>query len=285
MSEQPLSPQDIKAYHRGMIEEFRANGGRVGGSAAGAPLLLLTTKGAKSGKASTTPVSYTRDFSRFVIIAAKQGAPTNPDWYHNLVANPEVTVEVGDETFRAIARVAEGDERQRLFDQMAAVRPNFIEFQSRTSRQLPVVVLERVLDRSTDYNAFNPGFIEEFRARGGKVGGIFEGLPVLLLTTTGAKTGQQRIAPVLYGVDNGSPVIVASKGGSPTHPDWFHNLVANPNVVVEIGSESFPARARVAEGAERQRLFDGLKGVIPMLEETQAKTSRQLPVVVLERTA
>jgi deazaflavin-dependent oxidoreductase (nitroreductase family) len=284
MSDRTMSPADIKAYHRGIIEEFRANGGRVGGTAAGAPLLLLTTSGAKSGKASTTPVSYTRDFSRFVIIAAKQGAPTNPDWYHNLVANPEVTVEVGDETFRAMARVAEGEERQRLFDQMAAARPNFIEFQSRTSRQLPVVVLERVLDRSTDYNAFNRSLVEEFQARGGKVGGIFEGLPLLLLTTTGAKSGQPRVAPVIYGTDNGRYLVVASKGGSPTHPDWYYNLRANPVVTVDLGTESFPARASIAEGAERERLFNLLVGVIPKLLETQANTTRQLPIVVLERT-
>jgi deazaflavin-dependent oxidoreductase (nitroreductase family) len=166
---------------------------------------------------------------------------------------------------------------------MAAQRPNFREFQSKTARQLPVIVLEPVLDSETDYNAFNRGFIEEFRARGGKVGGIFEGLPLLLLTTTGAKSGQPRVAPVLYGLDNGNPVVVASKGGSPTNPDWYHNLLAHPDVSVEIDRETFPARARVTEGAERQRLFEMLKGVIPMLEETQAKTTRQLPIAILER--
>lgn len=283
MPAQPFSPAEMRAYHGRVIEEFRANNGKVGGTFAGAPLLLLTTTGAKTGQRHTTPVTHTRDFSRYVVIAAKQGAPSNPDWFHNLVANPEVTVEVGDETFRAIARVAEGEERRRLFDQMAAARPNFIEYQSRTSRQLPVVVLERVLDRSTDFNAYNRSLIEEFHARGGKVGGIFEGLPLLLLTTTGAKSGQPRLAPVLYGRDNGRLLIVASKGGSPTHPDWYRNLIANPKATIDLGSESFPVHASIAEGPDRQRLFDLLVGVIPKLAETQASTTRQLPIVVLER--
>lgn len=285
MAAQQDALAEIKAHHNRVIAEFRANRGAVGGQAAGVPLLLLTTTGAKSGQPRTSPVSYTRDHSRYAIVAAKQGAPTNPDWYHNLVANPNVTVEVGGESFRAVARVAEGEERQFLFDRMADERPNFVEFQSRTARQLPVIVLERVLDRETNQAAFNRDIVEEFRARGGKIGGIFAGLPVLLLTTTGAKSGTPRIAPLLYGTSDGDPVIVASKGGSPTHPSWYRNLVANPEVAVELGTERFPARARVTEGAERRRLFDQLKGVIPGLEKTQASTTRELPIVVLERGA
>ncbi|MGH2614046.1 MAG: nitroreductase/quinone reductase family protein [Thermomicrobiales bacterium] len=248
------------------------------------PLLLLTTTGARSGRAHTTPLTYCRDGSRFVVIAAKQGSPTHPDWYHNMVANPRVTVEVGGETFRATAHIAEDADRQRLFDQMAAQRPNFIEFQRRTTRQLPVIVLERVLDKETDYQAFNRSFIEEFRANGGKAGGMFTGLPVLLLTTTGAKTGQPRVAPVLYATDGDRLVIVASKGGAPANPDWYRNVVANSEVTVELGRETFPARARVAAGNERQRLFDFLRAVMPGLEDSQRSTTRQLPIVVLERT-
>jgi deazaflavin-dependent oxidoreductase (nitroreductase family) len=278
-----FSRAEMETFHGKVIDEFRANRGKVGGQFADAPLLLLTTTGAKSGQPHTTPVTYGQDYSRFVVIAAKRGEPTNPDWYHNLVANPNVTVEVGDETFRAVAHVAQGEERQRLFDELAAQRPNFREFQSKTSRQLPVVVLEPILDNKTDYNAFNRRFIGEFHARGGKAGGIFEGRPVLLLTTTGARSGQSRVNPLLYGLDDERPVIVASKGGSPTHPDWYRNILANPDVTVEIGMESFPARARVTDGAERQRLFTMLKGVVPMLDEAQAKTTGQLPIVVLER--
>jgi deazaflavin-dependent oxidoreductase (nitroreductase family) len=280
-----ISRVGLTTFNQRLIEEFRAHDGTVTGMFAGAPLLLLTTTGAKSGQPQTTPLTYSRDFSRLLIIAAKYGSQTHPDWYHNITADPVVTVEVGGEKFKAVARVTEGAERQRLFDQIASERPNleFLELQSRTVRQLPVIVLERVLDKTTDYNAFNRNLIEEFHARGGKVGGMFEGLPLLLLTTTGAKSGQPRITPLVYGIDRDRLVIAASKGGSPTNPDWYHNIVANPEVTVEVGTESFPARATVATGADRQRLFDLLVDVTPQLAETQRSTSREIPIFVLER--
>ena len=279
------SPAALTTYNERLIEEFRAAGGTVRGSCSGVPLLLLTTTGAKTGQPHTTPLSYSRDFSHLVIIAAKPGSPTNPDWYHNITANPVVTVEAGSERFQAVARVTEGAERQRLFDQMASEWPNLelLAFQSRTTRQIPVIVLERVLDKTTDYNAFNRNLIEEFHARGGKVGGMFEGLPLLLLTTTGAKSGQPRITPLVYGTDRDRLVIAASKGGSPTNPHWYYNIVSNPEVTVEVGTEAFLARATVTMGAERQRLFDLLVDVTPQLAETQRSTSREIPIIVLER--
>jgi deazaflavin-dependent oxidoreductase (nitroreductase family) len=136
---------------------------------------------------------------------------------------------------------------------------------------------------ATDYNAFNRQLIEEFRANGGKVGGMFAGAPLLLLTTTGARSGQPRIAPLAYTSDNGHLVVIASKGGAPTHPDWFHNLRANPEVTVEVGKETFPARATIPEGAERQRLFEQMAAQMPNFAEYQRNTTRKLPVVVLER--
>ena len=279
------SPAALTTYNERLIEEFRADGGTVGSECSGVPLLLLTTTGAKTGQPHITPLTYTRDFSRLVIIAAEPGSPNNPDWYHNITANPVVTVEAGSERFQAVARVTEGAERQRLFDRMASERPNpkFVELQSRTARQLPVLVLERVLDKTTDYNAFNRNLIEEFRARGGKVGGMFEGLPLLLLTTTGAKSGKPRITPLVYGTDRDRLVVAASKGGSPTNPDWHHNVIANAEVTVEVDTETVPARATVAAGSERTRLFNRLVEVIPRLEETQRGTSRQIPIVVLAR--
>jgi deazaflavin-dependent oxidoreductase (nitroreductase family) len=111
---------------------------------AGAPLLLLTTTGARSGLPRTSPLAYTVDNGHYVVIASKGGAPTNPDWFHNLRANPEVTVELGAETFPARASIPQGDERQRLYDQMVAQMPNFAEYQRNTTRQIPVVVLERI---------------------------------------------------------------------------------------------------------------------------------------------
>ncbi|MBV9355605.1 MAG: nitroreductase family deazaflavin-dependent oxidoreductase [Chloroflexi bacterium] len=131
-------------FNQQVIDQFRANGGTmVSGMFKGAPLLLLTTTGARSGRRRTTPLAHTRDGDRYVVIASKGGAPSNPDWFRNVVANPEVTVEVGGETFEARASIPTGNERKRLFDQQAAIMPNFAEYQRNTSREIPVVVLER----------------------------------------------------------------------------------------------------------------------------------------------
>jgi|SRR3954454_16153745 len=134
------SDAEYRARNVTVVETFRANNGRMPN---GAALLLLTSKGARSGQTRLNPLAYTRDGERFVVIASKGGNPANPDWYHNVVANPEVTVEVGGDRFQAHARVAEGAERERLFDAQAALMPNFAEYQQKTSRQIPVIVLER----------------------------------------------------------------------------------------------------------------------------------------------
>jgi deazaflavin-dependent oxidoreductase (nitroreductase family) len=132
-------------FNRDLVEQFRANDGEIKeGMFKGAPILLLTTRGARSGATYTTPLVYTRDGDRLVVIASKGGAPTNPAWYHNLVANPTPTVEVGPERFQAKATVADGEERDRLFGAQAALMPNFAEYQRKTTRRLPVIVLERV---------------------------------------------------------------------------------------------------------------------------------------------
>jgi deazaflavin-dependent oxidoreductase (nitroreductase family) len=131
-------------WNRAIIAEFRANGGKVGGPFEGAPLLLLTTTGAKTGRRLTTPVMYNTDGERLLIFASKAGAPTHPAWYHNLVANPRVTVEVGTETFEAAATVLHGEERDRLFARHAAQYPGFAEYQAKTTRTIPVIALERV---------------------------------------------------------------------------------------------------------------------------------------------
>jgi len=130
-------------FNRRLIEEFRANGRVVSGRFAGAPVLLLTTTGARSGRPRTAPLAYTADGDRIVVIASKGGAPAHPDWYHNLVAHPDAEVELGGERFPVRAAFPEGPERQRLFDQMAARMPNFAEYQRNTTRLIPVVVLER----------------------------------------------------------------------------------------------------------------------------------------------
>jgi deazaflavin-dependent oxidoreductase (nitroreductase family) len=131
-------------FNENVITEFRANGGKVGGPFEGASMMLLTTTGAKSGQARTKPVVFTKDGDRFVIIASKAGAPTSPDWFHNLVANPEVILEVGDERFPARATVTSGEERRRLYDAQAALMPGFAEYAQKTTREIPVVVLDRL---------------------------------------------------------------------------------------------------------------------------------------------
>ncbi len=135
------SPND---WNQAVIAEFRANGGKVGGQFEGAPLLLLTTTGAKTGRRLTSPLMYNTDGDRLLIFASKAGAPTNPAWYHNLVANPKVTLEVGAETFDATATVLHGEERDRLFARHATQYPGFAEYQANTTRTIPVIALERV---------------------------------------------------------------------------------------------------------------------------------------------
>lgn len=132
-------------FNQSLIKEFRANGGKVlSGPFVNAPLLLLTTTGAKSGRPFTTPLVYTKDDDRIVIIASKGGFPTNPAWFHNLKANPTTTLEIGREKFQAKATITKDPERQRLFDAQAKLMPAFNEYQKNTTRQIPVIVLERM---------------------------------------------------------------------------------------------------------------------------------------------
>ena len=126
-------------YNREIIDTFRKHGGKMPNDA---PLLLLTTRGAKSGQSRVNPLAFTRDGDNYVVLASKGGAPTNPDWYYNVVANPDVTVEVGGQEFPAQATVTEGTERERLFNQHVGKMPNFGEYQTKTTRPIPVIVLE-----------------------------------------------------------------------------------------------------------------------------------------------
>jgi deazaflavin-dependent oxidoreductase (nitroreductase family) len=127
-----------------IIKAFRANNGRLDDQGRGRSLLLLTTTGARSGQPRVAPLAFTRSDEDYVVIASKGGSPSHPDWYHNLVSNPTVTVEVGGETFLARARVAAGDEHDTLFEAQAREMPNFAEYQQKTSRKIPVIVLERL---------------------------------------------------------------------------------------------------------------------------------------------
>jgi len=122
---------------------YRASGGRIGGSMKKAPVLLLTTKGRKTGKMRTTPLLYGRDDDKLVLIASVGGAPQNPAWYHNLQGH-KAEVQIGREKWRVKARIAEGDERERLWAQMVGIWPDYAEYQKKTTRRIPVVVLERI---------------------------------------------------------------------------------------------------------------------------------------------
>ncbi|MGE0684201.1 MAG: nitroreductase family deazaflavin-dependent oxidoreductase [Candidatus Binatia bacterium] len=135
---------ELNDFNQQVIKEFRANQGKVGGQMTNMPVLLLTMTGAKSGRTITKPLVYTTDGDRLVIIASFAGGPKNPPWYHNLIANPEVTVEVGSERFRVRAAVTSGEERQRLFDRQAEQMPIFNEYRQKTTRQIPVFVLTRI---------------------------------------------------------------------------------------------------------------------------------------------
>jgi deazaflavin-dependent oxidoreductase (nitroreductase family) len=146
-TEQPArrpTPDDYAEYTRKMIEEIRAEGRPVSGFFAGKQVLLLTTTGARTGQQRTSIVAYTRDGDRIIVVASKSGAPTNPAWFANLRADPNVTIEMDKRVIKAHATVAEGAERDRLYAQHAAVHPQFKEYPSKTDRVIPVVILEPV---------------------------------------------------------------------------------------------------------------------------------------------
>lgn len=137
----------------------------------------------------------------------------------------------------------------------------------------------------SEANDWNGQVIEEFRANDGKVGGMFEGRTLLLLHHRGARTGAERVNPLAYQrLGDDSVAVFASKGGAPTNPDWYHNLVANPDVTVEIGTDSFPARARVAAGEERERIWEKQKAEWPgFADYEQTAGERTIPVVIIDK--
>jgi deazaflavin-dependent oxidoreductase (nitroreductase family) len=134
-----------------------------------------------------------------------------------------------------------------------------------------------------NFDEMNRPVIAEFRETGGKAGGMFEGKPLVLVHHTGAKSGKERIAPLVPLLDGDRIYIFASKGGADTNPDWFHNLVANPETTVELGSETFPVTARVLTGAERDEVYAKQSEVEPQFAQYQLNTTRVIPVFELQR--
>ena len=129
---------------------------------------------------------------------------------------------------------------------------------------------------------FNSKIIEEFRANGGEVGGSFQGAPLLLLHTRGARTGAERVNPMMYRVVDGGYAVFASKAGASTNPDWYYNLIANPQVRAELGTGTVPLTARVADDDEREQIWSAQKAEYPGFRDYETKTSRKIPVVILE---
>ena len=134
----------------------------------------------------------------------------------------------------------------------------------------------------SDNNDFNTQVIDEFRANGGRVGGPFEGAPMVLVHHTGAKSGVERVVPLMYRPDGNDIAIFASYAGAPDNPAWFHNLMANPDTKIEIGDEIRAVHARVVKGAERTRIWEAQKAEVPQFAGYEAKTDREIPVIVLE---
>ena len=137
----------------------------------------------------------------------------------------------------------------------------------------------------SDYDDWNAGIIKEFRENGGKVGGQFEGAPLLILHSTGAKTGQERVNPIMYQAVGDGYAVFASKAGAPTNPDWYHNLVAHPEATVEVGTDTVNVTARVTDDDEREPIWSKQKVDYPGFAEYEEKTSRTIPVVILSPTA
>ncbi|MEE6168223.1 MULTISPECIES: nitroreductase family deazaflavin-dependent oxidoreductase [unclassified Mycolicibacterium] len=133
----------LDAFNRGVVEEFRANGGKVGGQFEGGDLLLLHTTGAKSGKARLTPLAYVTVEGKMLIVGSYAGAPKDPAWVHNLRANPQVRIELGAETYDATARELPADERDATYPKLTELAPAFAEYQAKTSRAIPLFELVR----------------------------------------------------------------------------------------------------------------------------------------------
>ncbi|HEX2506963.1 MAG TPA: nitroreductase family deazaflavin-dependent oxidoreductase [Miltoncostaeaceae bacterium] len=140
----------------------------------------------------------------------------------------------------------------------------------------------------SEFDEMNREVLAEFRANAGVVdtaaGGYFKGKPVLVLHTTGAKTGRERETPLMYLDEGDDRFVFASKGGAPNHPDWYHNLKTNPDVTVDVGTESYPATARVITGPERDRIYAAQVAAFPQFGDYEQKTTRKIPVIALDRS-
>ena len=279
-----------RTWNVNMAAELRANDGKVAsGPLAGSDLLLLTSTGARSGEPRISPLGYSRDGDRYVVVGSNSGRDWNPAWVANVTQNSEVSVEVGGEAFRANATLATGDERRRLLDAHIAKIPIFARYETMAGRELPVVVLGPIADSDVapDWNSWEESLIADLRANGGRPSvGPLAGNPLLIMTSTGVKSGLSRRAILTYTRDNGDYIVAGTKGGAPTDPAWVANVRAHPAVRVEVGNDSFPATATViASGPERDRLWGRHVEELPGFAPYPEKAGRVIPIVRLARTS
>ena len=246
-------------WNEKIIKEFRANGGRVGGPFEGAPLALLTTVGARSGERRTNPVGYLRDGGRILVFASNAGAPAHPAWYHNLLAEPRVTVEVGDgtgiETYAATAHVLRGEERGRLYARQVRISPAFAEYEERTTREIPVIALYRT----------DPA---RLRALGDELVRIHRGLRqelAGLLASVDDHVAGQRPAPLTLGEPLGERCLAFCQA---VH-DHHSNETGRGFPLIE---ERFPGLAPVLERLRREH--DVLAGLRDRFQATLAGAGR-----------
>jgi deazaflavin-dependent oxidoreductase (nitroreductase family) len=283
------SPTDWVAAH---IQDYLASDGAKGHDWQGVNALLLTTQGRKSGKLRRTALYYGQDGERYLIVASNGGDANHPAWYLNLTAHAEVQVQVQADKFTAIARTASPEEKPSLWKIMAALFPRYDTYQQSTQRDIPIVILERKKmapatataassSEIEDQKEYNRKLIADFRASRGLADDPFASRPLLLLTTTGAKTAQPRTTPLMYVRDGDRLVIMASAAGAPKDPDWYRNLVAYPEVTVELGNDKFVAQTVTLAGADRQQFWQTIVQLHPFFGEYQAKVERQIPVVEL----
>lgn len=273
----------LNDFNRAIVEEFRANGGRVGGTFEGGTLLLLHTTGAKSGKPRLSPLAYKDIDGKMIIFGSYAGAEHNPAWVHNVRANQRAHIEVGTDEYDVVVRELPADERDAMYAKIIEITPVFAEYQAKTTRVIPVFELTRATPDVAALKAMNVDVVAEFRANGGRIS-QFPGSEFVLLTTTGASSGKKRLIPLVYFPIDGRIIIAGSFGGAEVDPQWVRNLRADPKVHVEVSSDSYDAVAHELDATERDGIFEKVVAMAPNFGLYQAKTSRVIPLFELIRT-
>lgn len=275
-----------RTWNTHLAAELRANEGKVtSGPMAGSDLLLLTSVGAKSGAPRISPLGYSRDGDRYVVVGSNSGRDWDPAWVANVAANPEVSIEVGGRAMKARAVLQTGAERRRLLDAHIAKIPIFGKYETMTARPLPVVTLTPVAESSSepDPSSWEESLIADLRANGGRPSaGPLAGHPLLIMTSTGASSGLARRAILTYSRDGSDYIVAGTKGGAPTDPAWVANLRANPAVRIEVDNRSFTTAAEViTSGPERDRLWAQHVRDLPWFAPYPEQSGRVIPMVRL----